>query len=135
MSKSAIYIANTSTQNIVVDGDINLGTVYRRFGCNLTLSGNALRVAGEGYYDIDASFVATPTAAGTITVTMLKDGIAVPGAVASATVAAEDTLVNLSLNCLIRENCACCDDISNLTFKLTGTAATISNVAIVAEKL
>lgn len=135
MSKSAIYTVNTSAQSVAVNGIINPGTVVRRFGQNISLSGNAIRFCGPGYYDIDASFTLTPTAIGTVTVTAFKDGVAIPGATASVAVAAESTPVNLSISCLTRENCACCDDASNITFVLTGVASTVNNTAIVAEKI
>ena len=135
MSKSAIYIANTSAQNVAVNGIINPGTIIRRFGQNLGLSGNAIQIDGAGYYDIDVSITAAPTAAGNVTVTMLKDGVAIPGATATQSTTAANNPVNLSISSLVREFCPCCDGLSNLTFVLTGTAASISNVAIVVEKL
>lgn len=135
MSKSAIYTVNTSAQSVAVNGIINPGTVIRRFGPNISLSGNAIRLCGAGYYDIDASFTISPTAIGTVTVTAFKDGVAIPGATASVAAATANTPVNLSISCLTRENCACCDDASNLTFVLTGTASTVNNSAIVVEKL
>ena len=135
MSKSAIYTANTSAQNVAVNGIINPGTIIRRFGQNLGLSGNAIQIDGAGYYDIDVSITAAPTAAGNVTVTMLKDGVVIPGATATQSTTAANNPVNLSISSLVREFCPCCDGLSNLTFVLTGTAASISNVAIVVEKL
>lgn len=135
MSKSAIYTANTTAQNVAVNGSINPGTVIRRFGCNIHMSGNAINVTGTGYYDIDANFTIAPTAVGNVTVTMYKDGTEVPGATATASTSTANNPVNLSISCLVREYCPCADDSSNLTFVLSGTAASISNVAIVVEKL
>ena len=135
MSKSAIYTANTTAQNVAVNGLINPGTVIRRYGCNIHMSGNSINIAGTGYYDIDASFTLAPTAAGNVTVTVYKNGVAIPGATATASTSTANNPVNLSISSLVREYCPCADDISNLTFVLSGTAAAISNVAIVVEKL
>jgi len=135
MSRSAIYTVNATAQNVAVNGQINLGSVIRRFGCNCHLNNNAINIAGTGYYDIDASFTLAPTAAGNVTITMYKDGVAVPGATATETATAASDIVNLSLASLVREYCPCCDDSSNLTFVLTGTAASVTNVAIVVEKI
>jgi len=135
MSKSAIYVANNTAQNVAVNGLINPGTVIRRFGCNLMLSGTAINTNGCGYYDIDASFIVAPTAAGNVTITMYKDGIAVPGASATATAAAENDILNLSFSALVREYCPCGESSSNLTFVLSETASNVTNVAIVGEKL
>lgn len=134
MSKSAIYTANTTSQSILENGLINPGTVIRRFGCNIHMSGNAINITGTGYYDIDATFDVAPTEVGEVTITVYKDGAVVPGATATETAAAGDT-VNLNISALVREYCPCVDDSSNLTFVLTGGAATITNSAIVVEKL
>jgi len=135
MSKTAIYTANTAAQNVAVNGIISPGTIVRRFGQGLTLSGNAVQVSCPGYYDFDASITLAPTATGNVTVTLYKDGVPVQGATATESVDTANNPVNLSLNCLIREKCGCCEGLSNLTLVLTGTAASVTNVAIVTEKI
>ena len=135
MSKSAIYMANTSTQGVSVNGIIDLGTIIRRFGPNVNLAGTGIQVDGPGYYSIDASFTVAPTAAGSVTITALKDGVAIPGGVATATAAASEDSLNLSISSLVREFCECCGGPSTITFVLTGTAAVISNVAVIIEKI
>ncbi len=135
MSKSALYTANTSAQNVAINGIINPGTIVRRFGQGVTLSGNAIQLCNSGYYDFAASITVSPTAAGNVTVSLLKDGVAVQGATATATAAAENDFVNLSIDCLIRQNCSCCEGLSNLTLVLSGTASSVTNVATVTEKI
>jgi len=135
MSKSAIYTANSSAQNVALNGVINPGTIIRRYGPNLGLSGNAIQIDGPGYYNIQASITAAPTAAGNVTITVYKDGVAIPGATATQSTSVANNPLNLSISSLVREFCSCCDGLSNLTFVLTGTAAAISNIAIVVEKL
>lgn len=70
--KSLIYTANTSNTAVAVGGVLPLGTVNRRYGCNIDLSGNGIVLTGTGYYDVDSSFTATATAAGNVTITMLR---------------------------------------------------------------
>lgn len=135
MSKSAIYTVNTSTQSVAVDGIINPGTVIRRFGPNLDLSGNALQISGAGYYDIDASFTLAPTAAGTVTITAFLNNVPIPGATVSGSTTTANNPINVSLSSLVRQSCPCCEGVSTLTFVLTGTEASITNSAIVVEKL
>ena len=135
MSKSALYVVNTSNQEVAVDGIITPGTIVRRFGPNLGLAGNAIQVAGAGYYEFNASITAAATAAGEVTVTMYKDGVPLQGATASETAAAGGDYVNISLSAIVREYCSCCDGLSNFTFVLTGIESTITNVAITVEKL
>ena len=135
MSKSALYVANTSNQTVQVDGVISPGTIIRRYGPNIGLAGNAIQIVGAGYYEIDASITVAPTAEGEVTVTAYKDGIIIQGATATETAAAAGDNVNLSISAIVREFCSCCDGLSNLTFVLTGTESTVTNIAITVEKL
>lgn len=89
--KSAIYTADPSstvlTLSTAAGTAIPLGTTVRRFGCNAVLSGNGVLLKDQGYFDVDASVTFTPTAAGAYTVTLFKDGGAVPGATQTVTAA------------------------------------------------
>lgn len=135
MSRSAIYTANTSNQLVAVDNEINLGSIIRRYGCNLDLSGSTIRVAGEGYYDFKVSVTAAPAAEGEVTITLYKNNVPITGATATETVAAAGDSANLAINCLIRENCAICDGPSNITLVLSGSQSNITNVALTAQKI
>lgn len=135
MSKSAIYIVNPSTQVVQVDGVITPGTIIRRFGPNLALSGNGIQISGAGYYDIDATFNVAPTEVGEVTITAYLDGVQIPGAVATETAAAAGDFVNLSISALVRENCPCCAGLRTLTFVLSGISSNVTNTAIVVEKI
>lgn len=131
--KSAIYVANTGAQVLQIGSTISLGSIIRRYGCAVNLNGNGITVDERGYYDVDATVIATAAAAGTVTVNLLRDGVAVPGAVASATAAAAGT-VALPITALVRQACGCSGG-STLTLVLGGTAATINNVALKVIKL
>lgn len=117
---------------VAVDGVIPLGSLIRRYGCDVALNGNAVNITGAGYYDVDASVTVTPAAAGTVTVTLFKDGVAVPGATASETAAANGT-VDLNIPALVRQ--VCCAAGSALTLVLTGAAATVNNVALRVQRI
>lgn len=134
MGKSAIYTSNTTAQALAIGSAISPGSIIRRFGPNLNLSGESINVTGAGYYSIDASFVITATNAGTVIITLVKDGVAVPGAIASASLAVGD-VATISINALVREFGCCCDNNSNLNFVLSGAAETISNASIVIERV
>ena len=131
--KSALYTANTGAQTVDVGGTINLGSIVRRFGKCVTLNGTGITIMEKGYYDVDVSVTAAPTAAGTVIVTLYKDGVAVPGATASATAAAAGDPVNLSISALIR-HCSACSG-TTLTLVLTGAAASVTNVAVTVERI
>ena len=133
MSKSAIYTANTSGQAIAVNSIIPVGNTIRRFGCNLRQDGNTIVTLGNGYYLVTVSATIVPTAAGTISVTAQKDGVAITGATGSETVSAVSTSVNICMSFVVRNDCGC--DSSTLSFVLGGGDATISNFAVTVEKL
>ena len=130
---SAIYTVNNTLPALTPAGVIPLGTTIRRFGCNLQLSGTGITMEGSGYYKVSANFTVAPTVAGGVTITLLKDGVVVPGATASATTGAAAENVTLPINALIRLQC--CDSTSTLTFVLSGEASTLGNAAVVVEKL
>lgn len=131
--KSLIYAAMQTPTAVAVNGIIPLGTIVRRYGCNCNLNGNGIAINGQGYYDVDVSVEAVPDAAGTVTVQLLKDGVAVPGATAAATVAAVANTVTLAFPATVR--LGCCSTGSVLTLLLTGAASTVNNVAARVEKI
>ena len=129
--KSALYMANTQTQVLAVDSVISFGTIIRRFGQNINGSATNVEITGQGYYDVDANFSILGTGTGTATITLYKDGVAIPGA--SALITTADTVRNqVSIPCIIREKCCCA---STITAVLSGTGTTITNAAIVVEKV
>lgn len=130
--KSALYTALQTPTAVAVDGVIPLGSLIRRYGCDISLNGNAVNLSGAGYYDVDASITVAPTAAGTVTATLVKDGVVIPGATASAAAAAGAPTV-LSFPALVRQ--ACCAAGSALTLVLTGAAATVNNVALRVQRI
>ena len=131
--KSALYAAMQTPTAVAVDGVIPLGSLIRRYGCDVALNGNAVNIAGAGYYDVDASVTVAPAAVGTVTVTLFTDGVAVPGAPASATAAAANDALDLNITALVRQ--VCCAAGSALTLVLTGAAATVNNVALRVQRI
>lgn len=130
--KSLIYTAMQTPTAVAVNGIIPLGTIVRRYGCNCNLNGNGIAINGQGYYDVDVSVEAVPDAAGTVTVQLLKDGVAVPGATAAATVAAVANTVTLAFPATVRLGCSTG---SVLTLLLTGAASTVNNVALRVQRI
>ena len=133
MSRSAIYTANTGAQSVPVGGTISLGGIVRRFGCAVDLNGSTINITEPGYYDVNVSVTAAATAAGAVTATLFNNGVAVPGAMASATAAAAGDIVNLSFESVVRVPCG--GNSAALSVILTGTASTVSNIAVVVDKL
>lgn len=134
MSRSLIQVTNQSMQNVALNSIISLGSVLRRFGCNIRLSGNGIEVIGEGYYTISGTVTVAPTAAGTVSVAVYNDGMQIPGAIASGTAAAAGDPVTLPLETTIRQGC-CCDSADNITLVLLEGAGEVSNVSLRIEKV
>lgn len=133
MSKSLIQVSNQSPQTVEAEGIISLGSVQRRFGPNIRLSGNALELAGAGYYTITAAVIVSPAATGTAEVGLYLNGVQLPGAVSAGTASAANDLVPLSIISTVRQGC-CCDSADNLTCVLKQGAGTIQNISLRVEK-
>lgn len=133
MSKSAIYTTNTSAPTVAVGGIIPVGNTTRRYGCNVKQDGNTITLCGNGYYLVNVSATVTPSAAGTVSVTAQKDGVAIIGATGSETVAAAADSVTIGLTAIVRN--ACCCESSILSFVLGGVAAVVNNLAVTVVKL
>lgn len=133
MSKSAIYTAMTIPTAVAVNGTLPLGTTIRRFGCNLAQDGNTISVTGKGYYLVNVSVTAAPTVAGSVTITLYKDGVPATGATATSSVSTAGNLTAIPITAIVRNACDC--DSSILSFVLTGTDSTVSNVAVTVAKL
>lgn len=133
MSKSAIYTTNTSAPTVAVGGIIPVGNTTRRYGCNIKQDGNTITLCGNGYYLVNVSATVTPSAAGTVSVTAQKDGVAIIGATGSETVAAAATTVNIGLTAIVRNACGC--ESSILSFVLGGAASVVDNLAVTVVKL
>lgn len=131
MGKSILYAANTNSQNFVSTGTvINFGTLVRRYGCNCNLSGGNVEISGMGYYDLDANVTFVPSTTGIVTVEVLKDGVAIPGA--RAIVNGTATLREaITIPTVVRQHCNCTDTI---TVVISGTDGVVLNAAITAKR-
>lgn len=126
MSKSLIQTVNPSSQTVAAGGIITLGSVLRRFGCNLRLNGNAIEADGEGYYTIDCDVTAVPTAAGIVSIALYANGAPIAGATAanSGTVGNPTTL---HVSTAIRRSCC---GATPITCVLTEGAGSVTNISV-----
>ena len=72
-------------------------------------------------YMVDGAVTVIPAAAGTAVLTLLSDGVPVPGGVSSHTVAAAETTIPLPLVSAVRNRC--CEDAQTLTLQISGVDA------------
>lgn len=132
MSKSAIYTTLTSAPTVAAGGIVPVGSTTRRYGCNVRQDGNTITLCGQGYYLINISATLSPSAAGTVSLTAQKDGVAIIGATASQTVAANGA-ANLGITAIVRNACGC--ESSILSLLLDGVASVVNNLAVTVAKL
>lgn len=133
MGKSLIQTANPSSQAVAVNNIVSLGSVQRRYGCNLRLSGNAIEMGGEGYFAVDVTATLAPTAIGSATIALYVDGTPVPGATATGSIAAIGDSITLPIATTLRRSC--CEDVNNVTVVLTAGASNVNNINVRIEKL
>ena len=117
-------------QTVAVDGLL-------RFDINRILTGCTVRHADgtptftltkPGYYYITFNGTITDTAAGNVTVQLLNGGVAIPGATASAVIAATTDEQSFAFATIIKVLPSCCaiDNTTTLTIANTGIEATYS---------
>lgn len=131
MSKAVMYAANSANQTVLSGGVINFGSLVRKYGCNCNVSGGNGEVVGQGYYLIDTNITVTAVDAGATTISLYKDGVAIPGAEAGLLFTQGGTYA-ITIPAVIRQNCCCT---STITVVLTGSTGTVNNAAILIEKL
>lgn len=130
--KSALYAANTNAQNVTAaENIVRFGSIVRRYGRCINLSGENVVVNEAGYYDVDANFTFTATAAGVVVIALYKDGVQIPGAIVSETVA-ENSIYSMSIPAIIRNTCNC---ESVITAQISGAAGVVNNAAIAVERI
>lgn len=128
---SLLYAVTNSTSSITSGSTIPLSTIVRRYGSNVNLSGGNVALKGRGYYDIEISATLVSVAAGNLSITVLQDGVVVPGANATVTAAGAGDYVNITVPCVVRvKGCSCADTgTSSISLVYSGTtSATPTNV-------
>lgn len=91
-------VKNTSTQTVLADGTINLGSVYRKYckknSCGVTTfsrTSNDITLQHSGIYHITATFVGTAETAGDVTIQLLVNGEVEAGALSTHTITTPTT--------------------------------------------
>ncbi len=136
---SALYMANTSEQDLAANAQIPFGSIVRRFGrfCNVQGSdvviGDCCSKDGLGYYSVDCSVTLEPTAIGNVTAQLYVNGEPYPGALQTGYTAAAGNPVPLSFPAVVRLY-GCCN-LATLQIRLGDEGATVTNMAVRVEKL
>lgn len=137
-----------TSQTVPALGTISVGSVYRRY-CKKNSCGSktfdntstTITLQHQGIYHVTATLVGTATAAGVVTVQLLENGVAVPGAFASETITTADTELRTFVidvyilvddACLLGRNTTLAKSIS---LQNTGVEATFTAVTLNVEKV
>ena len=131
MRSSAIVTRSAGASTVAVGGTVPLGTTVRRAGGNIVRAGDSVACRGVGYFDVTAKLVVTPEAAGTVTVSLLSDGVTID--TASATVAAADTATTLTLAGAVVNQCGCVS--KSLSLVLSGAASSVASTVVSVVKV
>lgn len=127
---------NTS-QTIAPEGLLSFATNDVLTGCTVLHSAGStsFTLKRSGFYYV--SFTGTGATAGAITVNLLKNGVALPGATATQTSASATDIrtVNFSKIVQVLPSCCAINNTTTLTFQNAGLDTTYSNVNVVITKL
>jgi hypothetical protein len=126
------------SQAVAADGTLNFDTTRVLTGCTVKHADGTptFTLTKPGYYFVTFDGVITGTTAGIVTVELLNGADAVPAALASTTVAA-DEVATLNFTTIVRvlPSCPSIDNTTKLTVANTGVATTFTSANINITKL
>ena len=138
-----IGLKNISTQDLVADGLLNFGSVYRRYcrknECGVPVFTNAatsLDLNHKGIYHVTATITFTAPVAGDVTFQLLENGEVVPGALATETITTATTEIKTTTldYYILVDNSFIFNKFStsakSISIQNTGVASTVSNVVL-----
>lgn len=139
----SLGVKNTTTQNVVSGGLVNLGSVYRKNCCKnecgiktFDFDGNSIKLQQNGIYNVTVLVTFTAPAIGNVVLQLTDNGVVVPGAIATETITTATTQVKTTTiqyqflvdsACVLGEYSTQTKSISLLN---SGVASTISNVVV-----
>lgn len=128
-----LKLTNTTSTALTANQVIPLSAVLDTNN-SLSFSNNTIKINKAGYYDVTGNFVITATAVGDISVRLFANGVAIPEAIATETVAAAGNVITLPIHDIIKVIRS--SNISNtaeLTFVVSAACTLTSAVATVVE--
>lgn len=131
MEKSGIFVGSSTATAVTAGSIIPIGTAQRGYGCGIKLNGDTIVVCGNNTsYKVTAVMTLSAASTDPITVSLQQDGVNVPLAVSTVTVAGASDQTVLVVQGIVRNICRCS---STLSFVLTGADATINNDNVIVE--
>jgi len=116
---SLMYTADTAvTAGIPSGSTLSPGSIYRKEGCAIQLSGENVLLRSPGYYLVYATFTVLPSASDAVIIQALQDGVAIPGATGKYT---GSTAHTVPIAFMVKNSC--CKAASIISFEITAATA------------
>lgn len=142
-----VGVKNISTQSVLADGLIDIGTIYRKY-CKKNYCGvptynvtsNSISLLHSGIYHLTATFVATGAVAGDVTIQLLVNNEEIDGAFATETITTATTELRtfvIDYYILVDKDCVLGTEstsLATISFANTGVPSTITSVVVNVEK-
>lgn len=147
MANLLIGAKNFATQQVVTNGLVEFGNVYRRFCKKINgiktfeFDNSDIVLQQTGIYHITVTAVGSGTAAGTLAIQLYENGFAVPGAFSNETITTPNTelrTLTLDYYTLVDNTCVlgCNSTIAKaISIVNTGVPATFTSIVINIEKV
>ena len=129
-----LEMINTGSVELTAPQIIPFSTVT--FSTNDNVTGNPTagiaNITTPGFYEITGNFVIEATAEGSVTVNMLADGQAVPGATAGFSAAAADVTETITISKVIQVTPDTAGNVAQVSFQTVSgsAAATMTNAVM-----
>lgn len=147
MANLLIGAKNFATQQVVTNGLVEFGNVYRRFCKKINgiktfeFDNSDIVLQQTGIYHVTVTAVGSGTAAGTLAIQLYENGFAVPGAFSNETITTPNTelrTLTLDYYTLVDNTCVlgCNSTIAKaISIVNTGVPATFTSIVINIEKV
>ena len=147
MANLLIGAKNFATQEVVTNGLIEFGNVYRRFCKRINgtrtfeFDNSDIVLQQNGIYHITVTAVASGTEAGVLAIQLYENGFAVPGTISNETITTPNTefrTLTLDYYTLVDNTCVlgCNSTVAKaISIVNTGIPATFTSVVINIEKV
>ena len=130
---------NSATQTLAVGEAYTFDTNRIATGCTVghVAGTSAFTLTKPGYYYVSFNTTFTSQTTGDVTVQLLKDGVAVPGATGTQTIATAGDISSVAFATIVKVLPSCCaiDNTATLTFTVSGLGVDATVAAVNITKL
>ena len=118
--------AMTTPVQVTADTAVPLGDVVRKAGCDIAARGTYIAERVQGYYLVFVNAIFAPTASGTVTMQLMENGTAIPGAATTDVVGAANESSEFTLAGIVSRVPCCVEKNISVSFSAAGSLESIS---------